>query len=101
MYLRVREEEKEVKRERKKERKTKDSPSSSSLSASSSSSSSSSIPAGARALVNDCTVYIEGMPFDSDEDALREFFKDVKTGTITRYIDFMTPHFVGNHVFLF
>ena len=73
------EEEKEIKREQKKERKTKE------ISSSSSSSSSSSlVPAEARALVNDCTVYIEGLPFESNEDAVREFFKDIKAGAIVR-----------------
>jgi len=40
-------------------------------------------PTGAAAaFANDCTVYIEGLPFESNEAQVREFFKAIKSGDI-------------------
>lgn len=70
------EEEKECRKEQKKSRRDTDDVASSS--------SSSTVPPEARSLVNDCTVYVEGLPFESNEDAVREFFKAIKSGSIVR-----------------
>ena len=53
-------------------------------SSSSSSSSNNTIPLEAASLVNDRTVYLEGLPFDCDDKAVRKFFGPVKSGTILR-----------------
>lgn len=40
------------------------------------------VPASAAALVNDRTVYIEGLPFTATEQEVRDFFVSVKSGVI-------------------
>ena len=44
-----------------------------------------SVPPEAANLVNDRTVYIEGIPFSCEDADIRKFFNQVKTGNVVRF----------------